>query len=73
MEHQNKSDKPCAHAHPHAATTEHRQERCVSPKKTFFQQLLLDWACGCDLFYPVQRHEHFAKSEEDDKGAKTRW
>ncbi|MHC2567727.1 TorA maturation chaperone TorD [Rhizobium leguminosarum] len=50
-----------------AATFDHRQKNSVSKKKTIFQQLLLDWAYGCDLFYPIQRHGHLAENEEDDK------
>jgi hypothetical protein len=72
MERNKKSDKYVTDARLLAATVDHRQKDSVSKKKTIFQQFLLDWAYGCDLFYPIQRHEHFAKSEEDDKGAKIR-
>ncbi|WP_245293738.1 MULTISPECIES: hypothetical protein [Rhizobium] len=72
MERNKKSDKYLADSRLRAATVDHRQKDSASKKKTLFQQLLLDWAYGCDLFYPIQRHEHFAKSEEDDKGAKIR-
>jgi hypothetical protein len=72
MERKKKSDKYLAGSRLGVASVDHRQKDSVSKKKTIFQQLLLDWAYGCDLFYPIQRLEHFAKGEEDDKGAKTR-
>jgi hypothetical protein len=72
MERKKKSDKYLADPRLRAATVDHRQKDSASKKKTILQQLLLDWAYGCDLFYPIQRLEHFAKGEEDDKGAKTR-
>ncbi|WP_245461322.1 hypothetical protein [Rhizobium sp. WSM1325] len=72
MERKKKSDKYLADPRLRAATVDHRQKDFVSKRKTIFQQLLLDWAYGCDLSYPIQGHEHFAKYEEDDKGAKTR-
>ncbi|MBX4939161.1 MULTISPECIES: hypothetical protein [Rhizobium] len=44
-----------------------RQEGSGSTKKTFFQQWLLDFAFGCELFYPIQLYEHLATSERTTK------
>ncbi|WP_174045524.1 hypothetical protein [Rhizobium rhizogenes] len=81
MGHQKKSDNRLGYSHLRLATIDgvslpglqlslDRQEDSVSMKKTFFQQLLLDFAFGCELFYPIQLHEHLATSEGDDNGAK---
>ncbi len=81
MEHQKKSDKRLGYSHLRLAIIDgvslpglrlslDRQERPVSTKKTFFQQLLLDFAFGCELFYPIQLYEHLATGGGDDKGAK---
>ncbi|MGO8374060.1 hypothetical protein ACC808_37535, partial [Rhizobium ruizarguesonis] len=40
-----------------------RKEGSASPKKTFCQQLLLDFAVGCELCYPRQLYEHAATRE----------
>ncbi|WP_438270390.1 hypothetical protein [Rhizobium mongolense] len=81
MGHQKKSDQRLGYSHlrlariggislPGLQLSLDRQEGSVSTTKTFFQQLLLDFAFGCELFYPIQLFEHFATSEGDDKGAK---
>ncbi|QCJ00970.1 hypothetical protein [Agrobacterium larrymoorei] len=38
----------------------------VPVKRSFFQQLLLDFAYGCDFFYPLQQYENFTSKEKDD-------
>lgn len=81
MERPKKSDKRLGYSHLRSATIDgvllpglqlslDRQEGPVSTKKTFFQQWLLDFAFGCELYYPIQLYEHLATSEGDDKGAK---
>ncbi|MGR9411718.1 hypothetical protein [Rhizobium anhuiense] len=78
MDHQKKSDKRLGYSHLRLATIDgvslpglqlslDRQEGSVSTKKTFFEQLLLDFAFGCYLFYPIQLYEHPATSERTTK------
>ncbi|MBY3258766.1 hypothetical protein HFO09_30840 [Rhizobium laguerreae] len=78
MDHQKKSDKRLGYSHLRLATIDgvslpglqlslDRQEGSVSAKKTFFEQLLLDFAFGCYLFYPIQLYEHPATSERTTK------
>ncbi|MEH7876384.1 hypothetical protein V7799_01275 [Rhizobium laguerreae] len=69
MDHQKKSDKRLGYSHLRLATIDgvslpglqlslDRKEGSASTKKTFFQQLLLDFAFGCALFYPLQLYAH---------------
>ncbi|NEK19204.1 hypothetical protein [Rhizobium leguminosarum] len=78
MDHQKKSDKRLGYSHLRLATIDgvslpglqlslDRQEGSLSTKKTFFEQLLLDFAFGCYLFYPIQLYEHPATSERTTK------
>ncbi|MBX4870312.1 MULTISPECIES: hypothetical protein [Rhizobium] len=78
MDHQKKSDKRLGYSHLRLATIDgvslpglqlslDRQEGSVSAKKTFFEQMLLDFAFGCYLFYPIQLYEHPATSERTTK------
>ncbi|MGZ2505290.1 hypothetical protein EHI47_38055 [Rhizobium leguminosarum] len=78
MDHQKKSDKRLGYSHLRLATIDgvslpglqlslDRPEGSVSTKKTFFEQLLLDFAFGCYLFYPIQLYEHPATSERTTK------
>ncbi|ASS60262.1 hypothetical protein [Rhizobium leguminosarum] len=78
MDHQKKSDKRLGYSHLRLATIDgvslpglqlslDRQEGSASTKKTFFEQLLLDFAFGCYLFYPIQLYEHPATSERTTK------
>ncbi|MGI8398260.1 hypothetical protein ACRYWZ_17965 (plasmid) [Agrobacterium deltaense] len=39
----------------------------VPVKRSFFQQLLLDFAYGCDFFYPLQQYEDFTAKAKDDE------
>lgn len=82
MERQKKSDKRHGYSRLRLATIDgvslpglqlplDRQEGSGSTKKPFFQQWLLDFAFGCELFYPIQLYEHLATSEGDDKGAQS--
>ncbi|MBY5412939.1 hypothetical protein HFO98_31860 [Rhizobium leguminosarum] len=78
MDHQKKLDKRLGYSHLRLATIDgvslpglqlslDRQEGSVPTKKTFFEQLLLDFAFGCYLFYPIQPYEHPATSERTTK------
>ncbi|TBY16962.1 hypothetical protein [Rhizobium leguminosarum] len=78
MDHQKKSDKRLGYSHLRLATIDgvslpslqlslDRKEGSASTKKTFFQQLLLDFAFGCELFYPLQLFEHSATREGTTK------
>ncbi|MBY5344378.1 hypothetical protein [Rhizobium leguminosarum] len=78
VDHQKKSDKRLGYSHLRLATIDgvslpglqlslDRQEGSASTKKTFFEQLLLDFAFGCYLFYPIQLYEHPATSERTTK------
>ncbi|MBX5230650.1 hypothetical protein HJC06_30400 [Rhizobium sp. NLR9b] len=78
MDNQKKSDKRLGYSHLRSATIDgvslpglqlslDRQEGSASTKKTFFEQLLLDFAFGCYLFYPIQLYEHPATSERTTK------
>ncbi|TBZ97260.1 hypothetical protein N2600_27195 (plasmid) [Rhizobium sp. WSM1274] len=74
MNHQKKSAKRLDYSHLRLATIDGMslpglqlsldlKEGSASPKKTFFQQLLLEFAFGCELFYPLQLYEHSATRE----------
>ncbi|RWX04707.1 hypothetical protein EHI45_31615 [Rhizobium leguminosarum] len=78
MGHQKKSEKLLGYSHLRLATIDgvslpglqlslDRKEGSASTKKTFFEQLLLDFAFGCYLFYPIQLYEHPATSERTTK------
>ncbi|MGO8484611.1 hypothetical protein AB9F39_35515, partial [Rhizobium leguminosarum] len=65
MGHQKKSEKRLGYPHLRFAAIDGvslpglplslaRKESSSSTKKPFFQQLLLDFAVGCELFYPHQ-------------------
>ncbi|MCZ7976372.1 hypothetical protein EXN32_11585 [Agrobacterium tumefaciens] len=38
----------------------------VALQRSFFQQLLLDFAYGCEFFYPLQQYEAFTSKAKDD-------
>lgn len=74
MGHQKESDKRRGDSHLRLATIDgvslpglqlspDRRPRSTSKKRSFFEQLLLDFAFGCELFYPIQLYEHLAISE----------
>ncbi|WP_234907267.1 hypothetical protein [Rhizobium rhizogenes] len=78
MGHQKKSNKRRGDSHLRLATIDgvslpglklspDQQSRPASTKRSFFEQLLLDFAFGCELFYPIQLYEHLATSEGEDK------
>lgn len=80
MGHQKKSDKRLGYSHLRLATIDgvslpdlqlspDRQQRPTSTKRSFFEQLLLDFAFGCELFYPIQLYEHLATREGKTKSA----
>ncbi|RWX36030.1 hypothetical protein [Rhizobium leguminosarum] len=71
MGHQKKSEKRLGYPHLRLAAIDAvslpglplslaRKESSALSKKPFFQQLLLDFAVGCELFYPIQLYEHSA-------------
>ncbi|NTG71342.1 hypothetical protein G6M08_31455 [Agrobacterium rhizogenes] len=78
MEHQKKTDKRRSDLHLRLVTIDgvslpslqllpDHQPRPTSTKRSFFEQLLLDFAFGSELFYPIQLYEHLAVSEGEDK------
>ncbi|MCZ7448337.1 hypothetical protein [Rhizobium rhizogenes] len=71
-----KSDKRGSYSHLRLATIDGvslpglesspDRQRQPTSKKPFFQQLLLDFAFGCELFYPIQLYEHLAISDVEE-------
>ncbi|MFD2052290.1 hypothetical protein ACFSQT_03950 [Mesorhizobium calcicola] len=80
MGYQKKSEKRVGRSHLQLATIDgaflptlqlslYQREGPTPTKKSFFQQLLLDFAFACELYYPVQQYERFAMEEEDSRDA----
>ncbi|QTG17109.1 hypothetical protein G6M86_27815 (plasmid) [Agrobacterium tumefaciens] len=73
-----KSYKRIGYSHLHLATLDGARlpsvqldsatlEKQAPVKGSFFQRLLLDFACGCYLFYPIQQWEHLATDDEKER------
>ncbi|MBO9112489.1 MULTISPECIES: hypothetical protein [Rhizobium/Agrobacterium group] len=49
------------------AVSEQFGETNAPVKRSFFQQLLLDFAYGCDFFYPVHQFEDCKAKAKDEE------